>query len=471
MRFLRFLAPQTITAQIACVVIAAVLLGVGVASTALFYSFYRDQVGASSNVAASIRAARIAAVVMEAQASESSTELEQAVRAARHHSGDIQLIPLSGLASARRDASRNIAFVQSVRKALEDAWGIVPVANPPSLEGSDALVIKVSDDNALIFEISPPHGSFHNFILVQAISALAVVTLIILCISLYAVRWITAPLSSIASAARSFGRSPARDHLLSAKGPREIAQVADALNEMRKRVRSLVEERTQMLVAISHDLRTPLTRLRLRTERLADSEIRDNMLRDIATVNDMLKETLTYLREGGQQEPVHLVDLPSLLQTICAEFTDIGHTVLYEGPDHFPFACRPRALNRAVTNVVENGVKHGQVVAVTLRTSRDDTAQIDVTDDGPGIPASLRERVFEPFFRGDGARPSSERGGFGLGLSIAREIVRRHDGDIELFDLEPRGLTVRLTVAAQPDPKRWGRAVVDASVEHIADLS
>jgi len=177
MRFLRLLAPQTITAQIACVVIAAVLLGVGVASTALFYSFYGDQVGATSNVAASIRAARIAAVVMEAQASESSIELDQAIRAARRHSGDIQLVALSHRASTRRDASRNIAFVQSVRKALEDTWGVVPLGNPPSLEGSDAIAIKVSDDNALIFEISPPHGSFHNFILVQAISTLAVVTL------------------------------------------------------------------------------------------------------------------------------------------------------------------------------------------------------------------------------------------------------------------------------------------------------
>jgi signal transduction histidine kinase len=456
MRLLRLLGPRTITAQIACVVIVAVLLGVGVASAALIYSFNGGQVGTNLNVAASIRAARIAAIVAEAQAAETAGELGQTIKAARRHSRDIQVVPISRLASVQRDPSQNRAFVNSVRKVLEDAWGIVPLANPPASEGSDALIIKVSDDNALFFEISPPHALFHNFILVQATSALAVGTLIILCISLYAVRWITAPLSSIAAAARSFGRSPTQDQFVSAKGPREIAQVAEALNEMRNRVRGLVEERTQMLVAISHDLRTPLTRLRLRTERLADSAERDNMLRDITTINDMLKATLTYLREGGEREPVHLVDLPSLLQTICAEFTDVGHPVSYEGPDHFVFACRPHALTRAVTNVVDNGVKHSDEVAVTLRTPGDGAALIEVTDTGPGIPASIRGRVFEPFFKGDSARPSSEGTGFGLGLFIAREIVRRHDGDIELLNHAPTGLTVRLSVASQPNAKIWG---------------
>ena len=347
-----------------------------------------------------------------------------------------------------------------VKATLADTWGIVPLAGAPPSGDGDAIVVKISDDSALVFAASA-HSSLHNFVLVQTTFALAIIVLIILFLSLYAVRWITSPLSSIAAAARSFGQS-SEEGVLSAQGPREIAQVAEALNDMRKRVRSLVDERTQMLAAISHDLRTPLTRLRLRTERLSDVNVRDSMLQDIATVNDMLGETLAYLRDGGQQEPVHLVDLPSLLQTICAQFADFGHDVSYQGPDRFAFACRAHALNRAVTNVVDNGVKHGAVVTVALRVVNANAVEIEVADDGPGIPAALRDKVFEPFFKGDSARSSSGRGGFGLGLSIARDIVRRHGGRIELVNEAPQGQAVRLSIAAQQGAKAWNLAAADA---------
>ena len=459
MGLLRRFTPQSITAQIACIVIAAVVLGVVLASMALLYLFHSSQTAPNPDIAAVMRATRIAAVVKETQAAASAGERDLALKAAGRRNGDVELIPIAKLASAPRGVSSNPAFVKSVKNALEEAWGIVPLSNPPSSEDDDSIAVKVDDNDALVFQVPPPHPMLHNFVLVQTTCALAIIIFIILFLSLYAVRWITSPLSSIASAARSFGHSSADDRTLSADGPREIAQVAEALNDMRKRVRSLVDERTQMLVAISHDLRTPLTRLRLRAERLSEGNLRDGMLQDIATVNDMLGETLSYLREGGRLEPVHLVDLPSLLQTICAQFTDVGHNVSYEGPDRFAFACRAHALNRAVTNVVDNGAKHGAAVTVTLRALGEATAQIEVSDDGPGIPLSLREKVFEPFFKGDSARPSSARGGFGLGLSIARDIVRRHGGDIELLNHAPRGLIVRLSVVGQPGAKIWNAAI------------
>jgi signal transduction histidine kinase len=458
MGFLRRFAPQTITGQIASLVIVAVLLGVGLASAVLFYFLFTGQPGASPEILAAGRAARIAAIVKEAEASRSPAELAQMLKAARSRNADVEQIPLERLVAAPENASRHAALTKLVKATLTDTWGIVPLAlAPPSAEG-ESVVVKISDDNVLVFEGSP-HTPLHNFLLVQTTLALAIIIFIVSFLSLYAVRWVISPLSSIASAARSFGHAAAEDGTLSADGPREIAQVAEALNDMRKRVRSLVDERTQMLAAISHDLRTPLTRLRLRTERLTDGNVRDSMLQDIATVNDMLGETLAYLREGGQQGPVHLVDLPSLLQTICAQFTDFGHDVLYRGPDRFAFACRAHALNRAVTNVVDNGVKHGATVIVALRVVDEMAVQIEVSDDGPGIPLALREKVFEPFFKGDSARPSSGRGGFGLGLSIARDIVRRHGGKIELINDAPRGQVVRLSVAGQPGAKPRNVAV------------
>jgi signal transduction histidine kinase len=323
---------------------------------------------------------------------------------------------------------------------LEDRWGIVPVAIAASPDQAERIAVKINDDSALVFR-EPPHIKVPKWV-GSATLIVAISTFVVLFLSVYAVRWVTAPLSTIASAARSFGRSAGGNRVLREDGPREIAQVAEALNDMRKRIQALVDERTRTLAAISHDLRTPLARLGLRAERLPDASVRDSMLRDIAMVNDMLGETLAYLREAGSPEPIHRVDLPSLLQTICAEFIDVGNSVSYQGPGRFTFACRARALTRAITNVIDNGTKHGSTVTVVLHEINTTALRIDISDDGPGIPADLLDKVFEPFFKGDTARPSSGRTGFGLGLSIARDIVRSHGGDIELLDRAPHGLTV-----------------------------
>jgi signal transduction histidine kinase len=449
MKIFRRIRPQTIASQITCIVIAAVLVGVGLASTAVFFLFNNSQTAANQDIMAEGRAARIAAIVHKAQAYRTPERLPQVLNSYRSPSLNIEVIPLDRLATMPVRTAADSEYIRLVKADLQQNWGIVPLSSVPNDDRRDSVVVKINDENALAFETSP-HAILHNLVLVQTICALAIVVFIVLFLSLYALRAITAPLSSIASAARSFGRSNADEDALSTEGPREISQVAVALNDMRRRVRSLVNERTQMLLAISHDLRTPLTRLRLRCERLADARLRDNMLSDISTINQMLGETLAYLREGGPLEPAQLIELPSLLQTICAQFTDIGHTVTYCGADRLAFACRVNAVTRAITNLVDNGTKHGSAVTVALEGVKDGKVRIDVSDDGPGIAVELREKVFEPFFKGDSARNVAGRAGFGLGLSIAREIIRRHGGDIQFVDRTPRGLTVRVTLAQQP---------------------
>jgi signal transduction histidine kinase len=274
---------------------------------------------------------------------------------------------------------------------------------------------------------------------------LTIVMIFALLLSIYAIRWIIAPLAAVAQAAHSFGRSPKVDPAISRKGPREITQVADAINEMRTRIRALLDDRSRMLAAISHDLRTPLTRLRLRAERVGDAALGNAMLGDITKISRMLDETLDYLREDAKSEELSRVDLPSLLQTICSDFADVGHAVSYQGLARLTCSCRPKALTRALTNVVENGLKHGNAVIVEMAVGRDGSAEIDISDDGPGIPAPLRDRVFEPFFKADNARGD---GGFGLGLSIAKDIVKRDGGHIALLDRETAGLTVRIMLPA-----------------------
>ncbi len=275
--------------------------------------------------------------------------------------------------------------------------------------------------------------------------ALLFAGVMIVLLSVYAIWWIVSPLASFVEVAEAIGRAPEGDAVVVEKGPREVVQLAKALNAMQGRIRTLVQERTNMLAAISHDLRTPLARLFLYAERLPPSPERRGIADNLTKINEMLTDTLTFLRRGGANEAPQDIDLPSLLQTIASEFADTGYDVSYEGSDRLACRCMPRLLSRAVTNIVENATHYGTVVSIGLR-DKGETCEIDVADNGPGIPAALREAVLSPFYRGDDSRAARDRGGFGLGLAIAADITRVHGGHIALLDNVTKGLRVRLTL-------------------------
>ncbi len=305
---------------------------------------------------------------------------------------------------------------------------------------SPQIITRLDDGYALVFSLTIERRLW-PIVLTPAALAILIVLIAMLLLSVYAVRWLVAPLAEMANAAASFGRSPQAHEALRRRGPREIMQVTDALNDMRNRIRALLDDRTRMLAAISHDLRTPLTRLRLRAERVAEDRLRIAMLDDLAKVGRMLDDTLDYLRDDAHSEKVSCIDLPSFLQTICSEFSDMGHAVSYLGPTRLSFACRPRVLSRAITNIVENAVKHGNTVTVVLSAKDSEGIEIAIVDDGPGIPVALRDKVFEPFFKVDNSR-GQDNSGFGLGLAIAQDILKRHGGTIEMKPGEPSGLRV-----------------------------
>ncbi len=314
------------------------------------------------------------------------------------------------------------------------------------LDGNaDRLLIRLRPNDGIVVQLSSKRVLLDG-ITVRAVAGLVLIAFTSIVLSVYAARWITSPLSYFADVADSFGRQPDDDRALSENGPREIAQVARALNDMRARIRSIVESRTLMLAAIGHDLRTPLTRLRLYLEVAPTAATQVNMAREIRTIDNMLSETLAYLRDESRIEITSPVDLSSLLQTICSDFSDIGHRVSYRGPNRIRYDGRLNALTRAITNLVENGVRHGSEVSVSLRSDGHEELTIEIADDGPGIPPALKARVFEPFFKVDNARASSERTGFGLGLSIVRDVIRSHHGQIELRDRVPHGLSVLITL-------------------------
>jgi len=255
----------------------------------------------------------------------------------------------------------------------------------------------------------------------------------------WATRSLTAPLSRFAQAAAGFSLD--RDAPpLPERGSYEVRTAARAFNRMQARIRRMVEDRTRMLAAVGHDLRTPITRLRLRAEFMEDEATRAQMLRDLDQMSAMIHAALSYLRDGQSAEGRSLADLASLLQTICDEFADIGHDVAYEGPDHLLAAIRSDEISRAVTNLVENGIKWGTRAVVRLRAALPDAVEIEVADNGPGIPDADKKAMLKPFARGDAARGMNGPSGFGLGLSIARAVAEAHGGDLTLHDERPSGL-------------------------------
>ena len=268
----------------------------------------------------------------------------------------------------------------------------------------------------------------------------AVISLTLL--GLWAARALTAPLSSFARAAEEFSLDGTAAPLPE-RGPEEIRSVAKALNRMRQRITALIDDRTKMLAAISHDLRTPITRMRLRSEFIEDDGHRSRMLHDLDQMRSMLESVLSFLRNDRKLESMTLADIASTLQLITDQFTDMGHKVGYEGPEHAMATVRPDDLHRSVTNLVENAVKFGAEATVRLIASPE-IMTIEVEDDGPGISDARKEVMLEPFVRGDDARNMDEAAGFGLGLSIARTIAIAHHGVLSLNDRQPHGLIVRI---------------------------
>ena len=441
MRHFERLIPRSITAQITGIVVASVVLGMVLTAAIVLFSG-----AAMPNDSPTAVALRIMHVTRIVRAARSPPDADIILTAAQNAGVAVQRVAISELVTLPSDSSRAFSS-RDLARQLESKRGIDVLERLRYPAGpKQQLVARLDADHVLVFDATTGTNLWLRILAPTAL-LLIIVLIFVLLLSIYAVRWIIAPLAAVAQAALSFGRSPRDDHAISRRGPREITQVADALNEMRTRIRALLEDRTRMLAAISHDLRTPLTRLRLRAERVSEQNLRDGMLGDLGKVGRMLDETLDYLREDGKSEAMSRVDLPSLLQTICWDFADTGDPVTYQGPARLACMVRPRTLTRALTNIVENGVKHGTTVTVTLNATSCEAIEITIADDGPGIPATLHGKVFEPFFKADNAR-AGDNSGFGLGLSIAQDIVKRHGGNISLLTREPAGLAVQILLPA-----------------------
>ena len=212
-------------------------------------------------------------------------------------------------------------------------------------------------------------------------------------------------------------------------GPPVVQEAATAMNEMQERIQSLIRDRTQMLAAISHDLRTPITRMKIRAQFIKDDAEKENFIHDLDEMEKMISETLSFAREDSKKENSVKVDLVSLLDSICEDMRMVGNDVSFDTKLHVePMVARPIALKRAFTNIINNGVRYGKSVKVSLsRKNRHWVMHFD--DQGPGIPYKDLNRVFDPFYRGEESR-SRDTGGAGLGLAVTKDITTSHGGHI-----------------------------------------
>ncbi|MDD2768744.1 MAG: ATP-binding protein [Methylococcus sp.] len=304
----------------------------------------------------------------------------------------------------------------------------LPRLGPPPHFPADAIAGDA--DMSLPFR---PHGGWISAIL--RIIALGLTAWI-------GARWVSGPIKRIARAAENFGDSLSSQPL-EEYGPAEARQAARALNRMQAQLLEQIRQRSQFLAAVSHDLRTPITRLNLRVEGVEPPELRDKLNQDIREMSLMLGSTLDYLRGHAEPEPVQPLDIEALVQSLAEDAQDQGLAVSVSGTAR-PIEARPLALRRCLDNLIGNALRYGQCAEIALKDGTDSLV-IDVRDRGPGIPQDQLEAVFAPFVRLESSRNRAS-GGTGLGLSIARDVALSHGGRLNLMNCPEGGLVARLSL-------------------------
>ena len=363
------------------------------------------------------------------------------------------------------------AFAASIRRYLRTSWPVdveitarAPAREPSAVDTETsnvlgrwlaryyyfvlpdtfALVTQVTldDGNVAVFYVRVPQEPLRRYETLAPRLALTLVILFLL--AAFVVRVMTRSVAHLARAARRLGENP-EGPPIEVSGPREVASVVEAFNRMQSQVRGYIQERARMLGAISHDLKTPITRMRLRAEMMPEGELRAKFTRDLEEMEAMVASTLEFFRSLGTDPERRPVDVAALIDGLCEDWRETGGQTTIRGAPRGPYDAHPQALRRCLNNLIENALRYGERADVSIEDDGK-TLRIAVRDQGPGIPDDQLERVFEPFFRLESSR-SRESGGVGLGLSIARNIARWHGGEVTLRNaLDGKGLIAELVL-------------------------
>ncbi len=317
-----------------------------------------------------------------------------------------------------------------------EAEALIPASLQIAVQGSDGSWISVSF-------IEASAGDSKYFIPLLPLIGGGV---IIVVISTWLTRRMVAPLDRLVEAADQIGKT--RDFIsISDRGLHEFGVVARAFEDMQRRLLLFVKERTQMLAAISHDLRSSLTRMRISAEQFDNDDDRNAIVSEIADMTTMVDTTLVFASGEINEAATQSIDLAALLISLVDETADEGYDCSYLGPDHLEFVGRRMSLKRAFRNLIDNAVKYGKVARVVLK-QRSEHIEVSISDNGAGIPDNRVEEAMAPFKRLDQAR-SAETPGTGLGLTIVRDVILSHGGSIGFKTQDGQGFTVTLLLPKQ----------------------
>jgi signal transduction histidine kinase len=329
----------------------------------------------------------------------------------------------------------NVEFLARVREVLGHDIEIHPAVIPQPGTFAFDLYLHLKAGGWLRIQGSAPTEVFawpvHHLL------TIGVMLTMVLILVWLVVRMTVRPLTQLASAAHGLGEDLKRPPL-SEDGPAEVREAAQAFNAMQRRIRSGIEERERFLAAVSHDLKTPVTRLRLRSELLENPDLRERFVRDLDEMQGMLGSALDFLQGKATDEAIQPLDLTALVESMVDDYVEVGHVVHLQAPEALRIAGRPQALRRAIGNLIDNALKYGSSAAIRI-TKDAHCLQIIVDDEGPGLPEAELDQVFEPFYRLEYSR-NRETGGVGLGLAIVRQIVRGHGGEVVLTNRTGGGL-------------------------------
>lgn len=309
----------------------------------------------------------------------------------------------------------------------------------------EAMLVSLPDGDHLRISVLPPRTPS----IVPRFDSYGPIILFLISISVLAMwvaRMTMAPLKRLAQAATELGQDIDREPI-PISGTSEIRQASAAFNAMQARIRQHIRQRTHILAAITHDLQTPLTRLRLRLEKVEDTELREKLINDLSATQKLVKEGLDLARSIDSVEPLRALDVDSLVDSVCNDAADTGQDVQVEQHCKAAVMARPATLQRCLENLISNAVKYGNQARVYC-SAQNGRVKIVVKDAGPGIPHDEIDNVFEPFYRLETSR-SRDTGGTGIGLTIARNIAEQHGGTLTLRNGAQGGLEAELDLPAK----------------------
>jgi signal transduction histidine kinase len=454
--------PNSLFGQTLLVLVAGLM--VSLAAGSWFYSVDRGEaVRAVGGYAAAQRITNLTRLVQE-------TPREARERVVAALSDQSFRVLLSSRPPAIASTDEDLAVAQAIKEFLVEQLALGPAREPrvavlrldgppfagwhpmgpgPMMHGFGGfgmfrdlrVAIPLADGQWLSFATALPESglTFSR----QFLLSMAIMAIVVLAVSVWAVRRVTAPLASLSAAAERLGNDLNAPPMPEA-GTVETQQASRAFNTMQARLRGLIENRTLMLAAISHDLRTPLTLLRLRAENVDNAAEREKMLGTIAEMEQMVAATLAFARDQAEAEPRRPTDLSALLASAVHDMSDAGFDAAMEPAPAVVRECQPGALKRALTNLLDNAVKYGKRARAAIRETPA-AVEITIDDDGPGIPENELGRALQPFYRVEESR-SRETGGVGLGLAIAASAVQAHGGELTLLNRPEGGLRARVSL-------------------------